>query len=249
MWKDLEEKCLAEHEWYDTISDVLNLDIIDLSLQEYVKYIKQEYPHADYDDMRKADILREILSSGETDNREIFFSILKESLSGTETRLMVCMILSITHLQDSIRKTPSTIQALAKESILTVIEKAEEEKMWPQEEENYNRYDGIKNLLEIGFPCITKEWYLVYYMYWGESEKVCVWSDELWAELWIDKFWTILEQQEIEEIDAWAEFTAWKYDQAALHKRKQESGVTHVVDGGSTKWWSGEKSHKLSVVQ
>lgn len=65
-----------------------------------------------------------------------------------------------------IAKTPSSIGSLAKRDILSVIEEAEKTSIDHYDEyEDITRYDGINNLLEMGFPCITTEGDIVYYIH------------------------------------------------------------------------------------
>ena len=228
---DLSETTIFQEEPIETIADILGLDIIQETITTYKDTTIKEFPESDYNGYSYANVLREILSPSWCNDFQIFLKILKQKLSSKEyehsfiqdTRFVVSIILGLESLRDMIAKTPSSIQSLAKKDILSVIEEAEETIIrYSDEEENITKYQGIDNLLNIGYPCITTEGDIVYYIHGWESEIAYVWWNKIWAEVCMDKNGKILDDQEIEEIYAWQE-----YEKLKAH------GIRSVIE-----WWS-----------
>ncbi len=236
---DLSETTLFEQESINTIEDILGLDIIQETIITYKDTTIREFPEADYNGYSYADVLREILSPDWYADFQIFLKTLKQKLSSKEyehsftedTRFIVSIILGLESLRDMIAKTPSSIGSLAKRDILSVIEEAEKTSIDHYDEyEDITRYDGINNLLEMGFPCITTEGDIVYYIHGWESEIAYVWSDKMWSEVCINRNGKILDNQEIEEIYAWQE-----YEKLKAH------GIRSVIEG----WSAGNKQKSV----
>ena len=240
---DLSETILFEQESINTIEDILGLDIIQETIITYKDTTIREFPEADYNGYSYADVLREILSPSWCNDFQVFLQILKQKLSSKEyehsfiqdTRFVVSIILGLESLRDMIAKTPSSIQSLAKKHILSVIEEAEETIIrYSDEEENITKYQGIDNLLNIGYPCITTEGDIVYYIHGWESEIAYVRWDEIWTEVCINRNGKILDNQEIEEIYAWQE-----YEKLKAH------GIRSVIEG----WSAGNKQKSVDSLK
>jgi len=195
--------------WYDTIGEIFQHPFVQSSIELYKEDMKNHIPNACYKNIPEWDIIREIFTWEL--NYEWFLKILRETISkGSEElkddqyiSMLISMILSISQLRDDIPDSPVSIQSLMNEKLMNVINYGKEKKYCFDRDQriDYSKYEWLRTLITLWFPCIDVLGYIVYFAEWNWNHEIIkVWNEEIWMFYWINMNWEKVEEKDIEKI-------------------------------------------------